>query len=202
MQFIQNTEQLAERWGALELHGSKPSIVAISGFGGSGKSTLAATISNELPGSVVVPVDDFIIGARDERSADWSTFDRQRLRTEVIDRATTGSTLRYQAYNSGEWVQGLGGSWRELEIGHLVIVEGCSVIHPELISFYDSSAWINCSQSRALDTAKARDALELGLFRGEDTARLWDEVWGPNDRDFFNGYRPDLLAEFVIERQF
>jgi uridine kinase len=191
-------EQLRELPPARE----RPNFIAISGFGGSGKSTLAKRVGEQLGDATVIPVDDFIIGARDQRSGDWATFDRNRLRKDILAQANVGESLCYQVYNSGDFVAGKGGHYREITVGSFVIVEGCSVIHPDLIPFYDYSAWIDLPQERALVSAKCRDATEIELFGNDDTAKLWDKVWGPNDQDFFETFRPDLHAAVLIEPQF
>lgn len=180
----------------------RPTFVAISGFGGSGKSTLAQKIAHELRDSTVIPIDDFIVGARTQRSGDWATFDRGRLKKDILERAKIGQSLRYQVFNSGDFVAGRNNKSREVTIGNFVIIEGCGIIHPDLTDFYDCSAWINLPQERALESAKSRDAHEQALFGDDDTAKLWDEVWGPNDRDFFDTFRPDLHATVLIEPQF
>ena len=195
-------EELVCRIQQVEPLGTKPVFVAISGFGGSGKSTLANFVVEKLESVSIIPIDDFIIGERTHRSADWSTFDRLRLQNEILQRAVTGKTLRYQQFHSGEWVSGVGGAWRELSIGEIVVIEGCGVIHPNLMPFYDYSAWIDCPQDIALVSAKKRDANEAELFRDDDTTLLWDTVWGPNDSDYFEQFRPDLSATVLVEPQF
>lgn len=184
---------------ALKTEADRPIFIAISGYGGSGKSTLAKEISSKLPGSTVIPIDDFIIGARNERSKDWATFDRARLTTDILVPAQIGKNLRYKVYNSGDFVAGRGGKWREVTIGQFIIVEGCSMVHPALLPHFDYTIWIDCPQELALKSAKARDQLETKLFAGENTDKLWDKVWGPNDRDFFETFRPDQLATVRIK---
>lgn len=179
-----------------------PVFVAISGFGGSGKSTLALNLCENLCGADVVPIDDFIVGPREQRSGDWQTFDRERLRKEVLEQAQIGKPLSYRRYNSGDWVNGRGGSTRTFISRQILIIEGCSVIHPELIPYYDCSVWIDCSQEVALANAKQRDQAETNLFGDDDTDKLWDEFWGPNDKDYFKTFRPDKLAGVLIEPQF
>jgi hypothetical protein len=84
----------------------------------------------------------------------------------------------------------------------MVIIEGCGVIHPEVSQYYDITAWINCTQKKALKMAKMRDSSEKNLFKCEDTDKLWDEVWGPNDRDYFAKFRPDLQADIILNNGF
>ena len=179
----------------------RPVFIAVSGFGGSGKSTLAAELCKNLTDCTVVPIDDFIVGARSQRSNDWRTFDRNRLRKDVLEKACIGKPLSYKCYNSGEWVSGRGGQLRTITPAKFVIIEGCGVIHPSLMPYYDYSVWINCSQKLAMENAKRRDRSETDLFGDDDTDRLWDEVWGPNDRDYFNKFRPDKLASVLVKPQ-
>lgn len=68
--------------------------------------------------------------------------------------------------------------------------------------FYDYSAWIDCPQDIALVSAKKRDVNEVELFGDDDTSLLWDTVWGPNDSDYFEQFRPDLSATVLVEPQF
>ncbi len=196
-------EYLTELLHGLKPHGDSPAFVAISGYGGSGKSTLAFGIGEALRGkATVIPIDDFIIGANDERSGDWRTFDRGRFHYDVIEPARIGRTISYQKYNSGDWVNGRGGDWVEITIGQVVIIEGCGILHPALMPSYEFSAWIDLPQDRALKSAKYRDSSEIELYGDADTDALWDEVWGPNDKDFLDTFRPDLNATLLVEPQF
>lgn len=163
---------------------------------------LASYIADTLEEVSVIPIDDFIIGDRTERSTDWRTFDRNRLRHDVLDVARPGNILRYQRFNSGEWANGESGTEREMQVGKIMVVEGCGVIHPTVMSYFDYSAWIDCPQEKALVSSKQRDSAETRLFGDDDTNALWDEVWGPNDQDYFNRFRPDLLVDVLIEKQF
>ncbi len=196
-------EELIEVIRTIASNKNRPVFVAISGFGGSGKSMLAHAVADALgEETVVVPIDDFIIGARNERSDDWRTFDRQRLRRDVLESAVPGKTLCYQKYNSGDWANNRGGDWREVNAGQIIIIEGCGTLHPSLMPSYDCSAWIDLSQEQALISAKTRDLANIELFGDDDTARLWNDIWGPNDADFFKAFRPDQNATFLVEPQF
>lgn len=188
------TDALTQKLTDLSPKSDKPIIVAVSGYGGSGKSTLSAKLSATLGDTVVVPIDDFIIGPRDQRSGDWQTFDRKRLRREVLETARIGKALRYQANNSGEWVSGQGGKWTTIVPHRYLIIEGCGILHPLLMPYYDYSVWIDCSGETAWGQAKQRDKSE-----GHESDKLWDEVWVPNDQDFFNTYHPDKLASGIVQ---
>jgi len=192
-------KELTTQIQTLKSHKTKPVFIAISGFGGSGKSTLAAELCENLTNCAIVPIDDFIVGARSQRSTDWRTFDRERLRRDVLEKARINKPLSYKRYNSGDWVSGQGGQLRMIRPAKFMIIEGCSVIHPSLMSYYDYSVWIDCSHKLAMENAKRRDRSETDLFGTDDTDRLWDEVWGPNDKDYFNKFRPDKLASVLVE---
>ena len=63
-------EELVYHIQQIEPLGTKPVFVAISGFGGSGKSTLANFAVEKLESASIIPIDDFIIGERTQRSTD------------------------------------------------------------------------------------------------------------------------------------
>jgi uridine kinase len=169
-------------------------VIAVSGYGGSGKSSLAAELAKTLGEAEVVSIDDFIVGPKHERSADWHTFDRERLRDEILAVAQPGEMLTYQQFQSGVRASHRPGSQRTITPGKYLIIEGCSVLHPDLMKYYDFSVWIDCPLDTARLRAEARDRSQ-----GNDDSRLWDEVWSPNDRDYFNNYRPDRLADAIVE---
>lgn len=169
-------------------------FIAISGFGGSGKSTLASKVRDAIDGSEIIPIDDFIVRAKENVDEDWATFDRQRLRTDVLDVAKPGQSLSYKVFNSGEYVNGQGGKLRSIIPERLIIVEGCGILHPTLMSYFDYSVWIDCPIEIAVEMAKSRDKAE-----GHDNDSLWDNVWSSNDQRFFKKYRPDLLSTALVE---
>jgi uridine kinase len=169
-------------------------VVAISGFGGSGKSTLARTLAAAVKGAEVVSIDDFIVGPKDERSGDWNTFDRDRLRDEVLIPARPDRAVSYQQYHSGEWVKHVSGKRHTIKPHKYLIVEGCGILHPTLLPYFDFSVWIDCPEPEALKRAEARD-----LSQGNDDRLLWEEVWRLNDLDCFRSYHPDQLASAIVK---
>jgi uridine kinase len=189
-----SAERLLGEIGSITPANGRLAFIAISGYGGSGKSTLAGQVRESIEGCEVIPIDDFIVGAREGVDEDWATFDRERLRNDVLDVAKPGRQLSYKTYNSGEYVSGRGGRLRTITPERILIVEGCGILHPELMQYFDYSAWVDCPRAVAVELAKSRDKSE-----GNDNDRLWDEVWSPNDQRFFDKYRPDLLATVLVE---
>jgi uridine kinase len=169
---------------------SRPLIIAISGFGGSGKSMLAEKLRRQLGNAQVVSIDDFILERNAGRSADWNSFDRARMRNQVLEPAACGKTVRYQVY---DWKEDRLGKWRTVPPCDYLILEGISVLHPNLRGYYDFKIWIDCPLKVATERAIQRDRQW-----GNDHDTLWRTVWAPNDRDYFKKYRPDLAADTVL----
>ena len=185
---MDNFTQLVEAILRLAPPFDQPILIGISGFGGSGKSTLARRLAKQLAAAEVVSMDEFWIPEQDVLSSDWIVFDRDRLEHQVLIPALQGNPIRYQVF---DWHQGKLGDWREITADYL-IVEGISALHPNLLPYYRFKIWVECS----LDVAQLR-----GLRRGKiayniDETESWINRWTPNDRAYFEVYRPDLQADF------
>lgn len=170
---------------------NKPIIIAISGFGGSGKSTLAEELRKELKNAKIISIDAFIINRLQQRSSNWEGFDRERFKVQVLEPANHGKEIKYDEYN---WKDNkIVGQKTIKDLPKYLIVEGCSIIHPNLIRYYDFSIWIDYP----LDLATQR-GLKRDQGWGVDHDDLWLNLWKPNEEDFFNKYRPDKLASYII----
>ena len=169
----------------------RPTVVAISGFAGAGKSTLARQVRERLGDAAVVSADSFIRDGLRDRSSDWHTFDRARLRAQVLEPASRGDPIRYQAY---DWERDTLGEWREVGPSRYLIVEGISILHPDLLAYYDLSVWIDCPIEVAAERGRQRDR---DVFKA-DHDREWAEVWTPNEREFLARYRPDEAADVLF----
>lgn len=187
----QQIQEIIKKLPKYKTSEKKPIIIAISGFGGSGKSTLADVLQKELEDTKIVSIDAFIINRLQKRSSDWEGFDRERFRLQVLEPASHGKEINYDEYN-----------WKENKIieqqaiKHLpkyLIVEGCSIIHPDLIKYYDFSIWIDYPLDLATQRGLDRDK-SWGLNHDD----LWLNLWKPNEEDFFNKYHPDKLANYVV----
>lgn len=169
---------------------SPPFLIGISGFGGSGKSTLAREIAQQLESVETVSIDEFWLPDCNVLSEDWIVFDRDRLRQQVIIPAHQNQPITYQVF---DWEQGKLGNLKQLPDSNYLIIEGISVLHPDLCSSYGFTIWVDCP----LELAQAR-----GLNRGKteyniDESEIWINCWTPNDRAYFEKYRPDLKADYL-----
>jgi uridine kinase len=170
-----------------------PSIIAVSGFGGSGKTTLAQALATHLDGAIVITTDDFILPTFTERSDEWDCIDRDRILDQVLHPATKSGLIRYQAF---DWNTQMLGEWKTIDTNpNYIIIEGVGLIHPELSPYFHFSIWIDCSIETAMQRGIARDKQVLHV----DDANLWQEVWVPNDQDFFDKFRPDEAVDCLYE---
>lgn len=168
---------------------SFPFVIGISGFGGSGKSTLAKQLAEELGQTAIVSIDEFWLPDQNVLSEDWIVFERDRLKQQVLIPASQQQTIAYQVF---DWQTGKLGNWRSLPRSNYLIIEGISVLHPDLLPFYGFTVWVDCS----LEVAQTR-----GLHRGKteyniDESEIWINCWTPNDRAYFEKYRSDLAADY------
>src|SRR5205085_2679991 len=129
---LEPEEELLQRITQLSDSRKRPIIVVVSGFGGSGKSTLAEKLKEELGDAEIVSLDAFIVDQLQKRSEDWDGFDRERFRSQVLDPATRGETVEYEEY---DWSTNKIAGWRSLSKSKYLIVEGCSLLHPDLLQF-------------------------------------------------------------------
>lgn len=167
-------------------------IIGISGFGGSGKGTLSKKLAEILGDSVVVPLDDFILNRLSARSDSWNSFDWDRLVEQVLKPAQDGAeVVRYERYN---WADDRLGERKTVTLPTYIIVEGLGLIREGLNSYLDCVAWVNVSLEIAVARGKQRDREEQGVNHD----KLWDEIWSKNDKDYYNKYRPDQKADYLI----
>lgn len=169
----------------------RPLIIAISGFGGSGKSTLAAKLKEQLGDTEVIAADDFIVGRASERSADWNCYDRLRLQRQVLEPALQNKSMSYQVY---DWKNDKLSQWRMVPNSKFLIIEGLSMLHPDLRGFYDLKIWVDCPLKIATKRGMARDTSVAN-----DHDALWLNIWVPNERDFFAKYQPKKAADLLYK---
>lgn len=191
-------EQLVEKIEGL-LASKNGVVVAISGFGGSGKTTLAKKLKRKFPDSNLIQIDNFLINRG--QGEGWSGgYDWQRFARVLAD-VKAGKDLHYKFY---DWHKdALSDGFIDEKLQKLVIVEGSRVLQPGLMQYYDLSVWIDVDLDEATSRGKKRD--EQNWEDKSDSAELnahldtWHKVWAPKDKEYFEKFHPDKLADFVYE---
>ncbi len=183
--------ELIEKISKLPRPTERPLIIGISGFGGSGKSTLAENLRHHLK-STVVAVDHFAMGSLLERDAEWSCYDRDRMKKQVLQPAKKGKPVSYEVY---DWLEETLGPKTDVpsSSSDTVIVEGVGIFHPDLRPYFDFAIWVDCP----LDVAVQR-GIKRSRAWGYDHDEKWVEVWMPNERDFFEKYHPNQFVDFLF----
>ncbi len=156
-------------------------LIAIDGPGGSGKSTLANQLSELLPETSNVHIDDF----------DYPDTDRQRLIDQVLFPLKNNHTARYQRYDSKTKKLA---EWHEIKPGGTVIVEGVTALHDILYQHFDYKIWIECP---------AEFGYQRGLERYQnnykvDTKDDWLNVWLPSEKKYIEDQQPQMKADYIL----
>lgn len=154
--------------------------VGVDGFGASGKTTLAAAISAELPGSVVVHIDDF---ARPGVSG----WERSRFVAQVLEPLLAGRRARYQRW---DFAGNVGAEWHEVPIGVPVVVEGVSSTDVRLGVPWDVTLWVDEAYEVRLARALERDGPEL--------MDRWLTDWMPGEEAYAAAQRPQDRVDAIV----
>jgi uridine kinase len=170
----------------------KPYIIAISGFGGAGKTTLANALKGKLEDAQIVSIDSFSTHEW-RRNADWDNFDRDRFTREVLSPARADRFPLVYAHEP--WPGHVTDPAVKIPKATYLIVEGCSVFHPDLLKYYDCKIWVDCPLEEATKRGMWRDR----HVHHDEQDYFWQNIWEPNDRDFFEKYRPDQVADVVVD---
>lgn len=167
-----------------------PIVVGISGYAGSGKSTLTRELVARIPGSIRMRGDDFLDPTRSHRrSTDWDGVERTRLVAEVLKPFREGTPGSFRRY---DWTARRLSAPEPVPTGSALIVDLIALFHPDTAGSLDLRIWCDLDLATAQRRGMARDAAA-----GHDHARLWEEVWTPNDRDFDARFAPRHAADVV-----
>ena len=187
-----DTAAVREFVEAARTEAGRPIVVGVSGYGGAGKSTLARSLAESTSEIVRFRGDDFLDPARSHRrSSDWDGVERVRLADEVLRPFREGRGGTFRPY---DWTSRRLGEPRALPTGEVLVVDLIGLFHPGTVGLLDVRIWMDLDLATAAARGKARDEA-----LGRSHARLWDEVWVPNDRDFAERFRPRDQAHLIVD---
>jgi uridine kinase len=153
--------------------------VGVDGFGAAGKSTLAQEIAAELPGSVVIAVDDF-------GRAGLRGWDRDLFTVQVLRPLLAGQPGRYQRWDLNS---DTGTDWIEVPAGGPVIIEGVSATDQRLAVPWDVTLWLDV----AADVRWRRI-----LQRDPELLDRWRTDWLPSERAYAAAQQPMARVDLVV----
>lgn len=155
--------------------------VGVDGFGAAGKTTLAVAIAAAVPGSVVVPVDDF---AR----AGVRGWERDRFLASVLEPLRNGRPGRYQRW---DFARDVAAEWHVVPVGVPVIVEGVSATDARLGIDWDVSLWVDAPYAVRRARALLRD--------GPGWQDRWLNDWVPSEEAYAAEQRPQDRVDAIVD---
>lgn len=169
----------------------RPAIIGLSGFSGSGKSSLALSLAAELSGTQVLESDVFWRPDSNHLSDEWLAIDRHSIRKDVLIPARAGRPVAFRPWN-----------WEEKRLDDAVVLpqcerillEGIGIFHPDLTNLFDLRIWVDAPFDASMENGMRRDRETYGLTNDAE----WREVWIPNERAYFERFRPDRMADLVV----
>ncbi|ADG74548.1 conserved hypothetical protein [Cellulomonas flavigena DSM 20109] len=151
-------------------------LVCVDGPAGSGKTTLAGEVRAAFVargvGSTVVHLDDLYEGWRGIEGSCWP-----RLAAQVLEPLRRGRPGRLQRY---DWTAGRFGTWQDVPVPHVLVVEGCGAARREADALASLRVWVEAP---------------AGVRRAR-----WEARDGTSDVTHHDAWRTDEHAHFARER--
>lgn len=157
-------------------------LIAIDGRGGSGKSTLAEMLKKKLRDATMLHLDDI--------NYPINEIDREKIQKQILEPLIRNKLAKYQIY---DYKNKKLGDWVEINPGGIVIIEGVSIFHNDLRSYFDFKIWVECPAEIGFKRGVVRE-LEL---TGKDTTKNWLRFM-PEEEKYIQAQKPQEQADFTI----
>jgi len=167
--------------------GISPFVIAVDGFGGAGKSSLCRRLIELLPDCGTIQIDDFIVFPHEPNVFD---HDWHGIEDKVLKRLKRDEKVVTKTY---DW-HTLGPVAQTQPVRQYMLIDGIGVLDPKYAVYFDFKIWMDCPFELSLERGKRRDKVD----QGADHDELWDTVWGPGEKQYFERVRPDLLADVLF----
>jgi uridine kinase len=168
-----------------------PMLIAIDGLPLSGKSTLSLRLA-DLFGWSVLEFDDFYLPAEGWPSDTQPAFPFPFFRLDEFREAVRALRVHGRcSWRPIDWPSlTVQSEPRHASLGRPLIVEGCSVLDPELASLYDVRLFVDSDRDTLVQAQKARD--------GENVlAGDWAKLFLPSV-DLYMRTQPQGRADLIV----
>lgn len=149
------------------------SLIGIDGRPGSGKTTLALKLEHDLNVQTIY-LDEFFIPQSQWPHNHTPRFPffyfRYQKFIDGIKTLASGKSFSYQAYDPQ--TNAPSSIINAVEPKGIIIIEGVSVLHSDLVSLYDHTIWVESDRASELAAIKARE--------NGTNLDLWETIYLPS----------------------
>lgn len=183
-------------------HSNRSTLIGIDGLGGSGKTVYAYKLQNQLEGSIILHLDEFVHKKEtryNKNYEEWYCYYHLQWRydyliqklllplkigldvnetIEVYNRETDSYTLRKI----------------EIPVGTTVIVEGVFLQRPELRPYFESVIYLELDKETRLKRISDRDIYMGNML---EIALKYEQRYFPAEEKYLEQCNPLALADIV-----
>lgn len=183
-------------------HSKCSTLIGIDGLGGSGKTMYAYKLQQQLEGSVILHLDDFVHKKEvryNENYEEWYCYYHlqwrydyliQKLLLPLKSGLDVNETIEVYNRETDSYIL------REIEIpaGTTVIVEGVFLQRPELRPYFEIVVYLELDQETRLKRITDRD---IYMGNKKEIALKYDQRYFPAEEKYIEQCNPLALADIV-----
>ena len=183
-------------------HSKCSTLIGIDGLGGSGKTMYAYKLQQQLEGSVILHLDDFVHKKEvryNENYEEWYCYYHlqwrydyliQKLLLPLKSGLDVNETIEVYNRETDSYIL------REIEIpaGTTVIVEGVFLQRPELRPYFETVIYLELDQETRLQRITDRD---IYMGNKKEIALKYNQRYFPAEEKYIEQCNPLALADIV-----